>query len=97
MTKKPLRYFVSGALLAGSMSACGGAVHVANQTPPVDESPPVNEPRPVVNEADHDPAANEHPEHEDPETDPDTNVAPEPEPEPAPEPEMSVNPVAPEE
>lgn len=83
MTKKPLRYLVSSALLVGSLSACGGAEH------------PVNEPRPVVNEADHDPEANEHPEHEHPETEPETNVAPEPE--PGPEPEMSVNPVAPEE
>lgn len=67
MSHKPLRYFVSSALLAGSLSACGGAEH------------PVNEPEPVVNEAEHAPEVNEHQEHQ-PEPEPETNPA-EPEPE----------------
>ncbi|MFK8004051.1 MAG: hypothetical protein AB8H86_31085 [Polyangiales bacterium] len=95
MTPKPLRYFVSSALLVGSLSACGGAEHTVNQAPPRDD-----EARPVVNEAAH-PQPNEHPEHTDPETEPEANPEPDVEPEtnaaPEPEPEMSVNPVAPEE
>ena len=64
MTKKPLHFVVSSALLVGSLSACGAAEH------------PVNEPEPVVNEAD--PELNEHPEHVHQEAEPVTNDQPEP-------------------
>lgn len=82
MTKKPLRYLVSGALLVGSLSACGANEHPVNEAPP--------EPEPVMNEAE--PEPNEHADHEheaQPEPEPETNVLEDPE--EVEEPEVSVN------